>query len=51
MTAKGAIVSKPDLAVWRKATEDVYERARKEFGAAAVDQILKEAADIRKSLS
>jgi tripartite ATP-independent transporter DctP family solute receptor len=50
MTSKGAIVSKPDLAVWRKATEDVYDRARKEFGP-AVDQILKEAAEIRKSVT
>jgi tripartite ATP-independent transporter DctP family solute receptor len=49
MTAKGATVTKPDLAVWRKATESVYERARGEFGAEAVDQMLKEAAEVRKS--
>ena len=49
MTAKGATVVRPDLAVWRKAAEAVYERARKEYGAEAVDQILKEAEAIRKS--
>ncbi len=49
MTAKGSTVSKPDLAVWRKASEGAYDRARKEFGAAAVDQMLKEAADIRNA--
>ena len=49
MTAKGATVVRPDLAVWRKASEAVYERARKEYGAEAVDQILKEAEAIRKS--
>jgi len=50
MTAKGALVSKPDLAVWRKACESVYDRARGEYGAAPVDQMLKEAAEIRRSL-
>jgi len=50
MTAKGATIVKPDLADWRKASEGAYERARKEFGAAAVDQMLKEAADVRQSL-
>jgi tripartite ATP-independent transporter DctP family solute receptor len=47
MTGKGAIVSKPDLSVWRKACESVYERARGEYGAEAVNQMLKEAAAIR----
>jgi tripartite ATP-independent transporter DctP family solute receptor len=51
MQAKGATVAKPDLAVWRKASEGAYERAKTEFGAAAVEQMLKEAADIRKSMS
>ncbi|MDU0341312.1 TRAP transporter substrate-binding protein [Bosea rubneri] len=51
MTAKGATIAKPDLALWRKASEGAYERARKEFGAAAVDQMLGEAAEIRKSMS
>ncbi|MGE8943390.1 TRAP transporter substrate-binding protein [Leptospira interrogans] len=50
MTAKGATISKPDLAPWRAAVEGAYDRARKEFGADAVDQMLKEAADIRKSM-
>lgn len=49
MTAKGAVVSKPDLAVWRKASESVYERARKEYGAEAVDQMLKEAEAVRRA--
>ena len=35
------------LAVWRKACESVYERARGEYGAEAVNQMLKEAAAIR----
>jgi tripartite ATP-independent transporter DctP family solute receptor len=50
MTAKGATVVKPDLAAWRQATEGAYARARKDFGAEAVDQMLKEAAEIRKSM-
>lgn len=51
MTAKGAIIAKPDLSVWRKASEGAVERARKEFGAAAVDQFIAEAAEIRKSVT
>jgi TRAP-type transport system periplasmic protein len=47
MTTKGAIIVKPDLAVWRKASESVYDRARTEYGKDAVDQLLKEAAAIR----
>jgi TRAP-type transport system periplasmic protein len=47
MTAKGAVIAKPDLAAWRKASESVYDRARAEYGKDAVDQILKEAAAIR----
>ncbi len=50
MTGKGAIIAKPDLSVWRKASDGAVERARKEFGAAAVDQMLAEAAEIRKSM-
>lgn len=50
MASKGATIVKPDLAVWRKASEGAYERARKEFGTAAVDQMLSEAAEIRKSM-
>jgi TRAP-type transport system periplasmic protein len=49
MTTKGAIVTRPDLAAWRKASEPVYDRARKEYGAESVDQILKEAAELRRS--
>lgn len=47
MTSKGAIVAKPDLSAWRKACESVYDRARQEYGADAVNQMLKEAAAIR----
>jgi tripartite ATP-independent transporter DctP family solute receptor len=50
MTTKGATIVKPDLAAWSKATEGANERARKEFGAAAVDQMIREAADIRQSM-
>lgn len=50
MTAKGAIITKPDLALWSKAAEGANERARKEFGAAAVDQMIGEAAAIRKAM-
>lgn len=49
MTAKGAQVSRPDLAVWRKASEAAYDRARKEYGAEAVDQMLRDAEAVRKS--
>ncbi len=51
MTAKGATIVKPNLSEWRKASEGAVERARKEFGAAAVDQMVAEAAEIRKSMS
>jgi len=51
MTAKGATIVKPDLAAWAKAAEGASERARKEFGAAAVDQMISEAAAIRKSMT
>jgi tripartite ATP-independent transporter DctP family solute receptor len=47
MTSKGAVVSKPELAAWRKACESVYDRARQDYGAAAVNQMLNEAAAIR----
>ena len=38
-----------DLSVWRKASEPAYERARKEYGAEAVDQMLRDAEAVRKS--
>lgn len=50
MAAKGATIVKPDLAAWRQASEGAVVRARKEFGAEAVDQMLAEAAEIRKSM-
>jgi len=49
MTGKGAIVSRPPLAPWRTASEPAIERARKEYGAEAVDQLLREAAAIRSA--
>jgi tripartite ATP-independent transporter DctP family solute receptor len=50
MAAKGATIVRPDLAAWSKAAEGANDRARKEFGTAAVDQMIREAADIRKSM-
>src|SRR3712207_6703670 len=47
MTAKGAVISKPDLKAWRTASEAAVDRARQEYGAEAVNQILKEAAAAR----
>jgi TRAP-type C4-dicarboxylate transport system substrate-binding protein len=47
MTSKGATVAKPNLADWRRAVEPVYERARREYGAESVNQILKDAEAIR----
>lgn len=47
MTAKGATVARPNLADWRRAVEPVYERARREYGAEAVNQLLREAEAIR----
>ncbi len=49
MTAKGAQVAKPDLAIWRKASEGAYDRARKEYGAEPVSQMLKDAEAVRNS--
>ena len=47
LTAKGATVVRPNLADWRRAVEPVYERARREYGAEAVNQLLREAEAIR----
>lgn len=47
MTSKGATVAKPNLVDWRRAVEPVYERARREYGAESVNQILKDAEAIR----
>jgi tripartite ATP-independent transporter DctP family solute receptor len=47
MTSKGATVTKPNLADWRRAVEPVYERARREYGAESVNQILRDAEAIR----
>jgi tripartite ATP-independent transporter DctP family solute receptor len=51
MTAKGAKVNRtPDIAAFRKSVESVYARAREKFGAADVDTVLSEAAEIRKTV-
>jgi TRAP-type transport system periplasmic protein len=47
MTSKGAVIAKPDLSVWRKVSEPAYDKARAQYGAEAVNQLLKEAAAIR----
>ncbi len=51
MTAKGAKVNRtPDIAAFRKSVEPVYARAREKFGAADVDTVLAETAEIRKTV-
>lgn len=51
MTAKGAKVNRtPDIAAFRKSVEPVYVRAREKFGAADVDTVLAETAEIRKTV-
>lgn len=47
MASKGAVIAKPDLKVWRAASEPAVEKARQEYGAEPVNQLLKEAAAIR----
>lgn len=47
MTDKGAIISKPDLKVWRTASEPAVEKARQAYGADLTDQLIAEAAAIR----
>lgn len=51
MTAKGAKVNRtPDIAAFRKSVESVYTRAREKFGAADVDTVLAETAEIRRTV-
>lgn len=51
MTAKGAKVNRtPDIAAFRKSVESVYARAREKFGAADVDTVLAETAEIRRTI-
>ena len=47
MTARGATVTRPDLAVWRTASQGAIARARQEYGEAQVDRFLEEAAALR----
>ncbi|MBL8670020.1 MAG: TRAP transporter substrate-binding protein [Alphaproteobacteria bacterium] len=49
MTAKGAKVSRPDIAAFRKAASSVYEKARGTYGA-DVDAILADTEAVRKAL-
>jgi tripartite ATP-independent transporter DctP family solute receptor len=47
MTARGATVNKPDLAVWRAASQGAIARARQEYGAELVDRFIEEANGLR----
>jgi tripartite ATP-independent transporter DctP family solute receptor len=47
MTARGATVNKPDLAVWRQASQGAIARARQEYGQELVDRFLEEANGLR----
>jgi TRAP-type transport system periplasmic protein len=49
MTAKGAKVSRPNLAPWREAVKPVYAEATKKYGA-DVDAILSDADAVRKAV-
>ena len=49
MTSKGAIIARPDLKIWSAASQGAIEKAKTEYGAELVDQIIKEAAAIRGS--
>jgi TRAP-type transport system periplasmic protein len=50
MTAKGAKINrKPDVVAFRKSVEPVYAKAREKYGA-DVDQVLAEAAAVRKAV-
>jgi tripartite ATP-independent transporter DctP family solute receptor len=49
MTEKGAVISKPDLKIWREASQAAVEKARQAYGAEAADQLIAEAASIRNA--
>jgi TRAP-type C4-dicarboxylate transport system substrate-binding protein len=49
MTAKGAKVARPPLEPFRKSVQPAYAKAKEKYGA-DVDQVLAEAAGIRKAL-
>ncbi len=49
MTAKGAKVSRPNIAPWREAVKPVYAEATKKYGA-DVDAILSDADAVRKAV-
>ena len=49
MTAKGAKVSRPNIAPWREAVKPVYAEATKKYGA-DVDAILADADAVRKAV-
>jgi TRAP-type C4-dicarboxylate transport system substrate-binding protein len=47
MTARGAVVNRPDLAAWRAASQGAIARARQEYGQEAVDRFIEEANALR----
>jgi TRAP-type C4-dicarboxylate transport system substrate-binding protein len=47
MTARGAVVNRPDLSAWRAASQGAIARARQEYGAETVDRFLEEANALR----
>ncbi|MGG5822528.1 TRAP transporter substrate-binding protein [Falsiroseomonas sp. HW251] len=47
MTARGAVVNRPDLAAWRQASQGAVARARQEYGAETVDRFIEEASSLR----
>jgi tripartite ATP-independent transporter DctP family solute receptor len=47
MTARGAVVNRPDLAPWHQASQGAIGRARQEYGQEQVDRFLEEASALR----
>ncbi len=47
MTARGAVVARPDLSAWRQASQGAIARARQEYGQEQVDSFLREADTLR----
>lgn len=47
MTARGAVVNRPDLSAWRAASQGAVARARQEYGAETVDRFIEEAGALR----
>jgi tripartite ATP-independent transporter DctP family solute receptor len=47
MTARGAVVNRPDLSAWRAASQGALARARQDYGAETVDRFIEEANALR----